>query len=245
MAHVCRNPILSAKSFVFHAALVLAVLLRCDNPRSSVSAAAATVSLPSAAGWATESAALLRAAPGVRAPALATALATLRNLQASGVNVRSDVLGLIDYSLPSWKPRLWIFDLRSNRLLFHELVAHGKNSGDVYATRFSNAPGSLMSSLGAYLTDSTYIGKHGLSLRLIGLEKGVNDNVAGRDIVLHSAAYVSEGLAQKGRIGRSWGCPAVRPEILKPLIQAIQGRTLLLAVGPAPGRKPGTAITPN
>jgi hypothetical protein len=180
---------------------------------------------------------LLREAPGVRAQALATALATLRNLLASGVYVRPDVLALIDYSLPSWKPRLWVFDLRSDRLLFHELVAHGKNSGDVYATRFSNAQGSLMSSLGPYLTDGTYIGKHGLSLRLIGLEKGVNDNVAGRDIVLHSADYVSEGLARKGRIGRSWGCPAVRPEVLKPLIQAIQGRTLLLAVGP-PARKP-------
>jgi hypothetical protein len=233
MAHVCRNPILSPKSFLFRTAAVLAVLLQCDYLLSAASAAAPRVTIPDGAGWEAESTALLRQAPGLGAHALATAVATLRNLLASGVRVRSDVLALIDYSLPSWEPRLWVFDLRNNRLLFHELVAQGKNSGDVYATRFSNAPGSLMSSLGAYLTGGTYMGKHGLSLRLIGLEKGVNDNVASRDIVLHSASYVSEKLAQKGRIGRSWGCPAVRPEVVKPLIQAIQGGALLLAYHPS------------
>jgi hypothetical protein len=173
---------------------------------------------------------LQQLAPRLAPQALASALTTLRRLQTSGVRVRSDVLTVIDYTKPSTERRLWVFDLVHTRVLFEELTAHGKNSGDNQAVRFSNAPNSLMSSLGAFLTAGTYIGKHGLSLRLQGLDKGVNDNSMLRGIVIHAADYVSEAfLKAKGSIGRSWGCPAVRPEIARRLIETVQGGTLVLA----------------
>ncbi len=179
--------------------------------------------------------ALLKLAPRLAPQALETALADLRRLQASRAPVRGDVLTVIDYTKPSTEHRLWVFDLVHTRVLFEELAAHGKNSGGNQAVRFSNAPNSLMTSLGAFLTGDTYIGKHGLSLRLRGLEKGINDNCMARDIVIHAADYVSEGMAKaKGHIGRSWGCPAVRPEISRRLIEAVQGGSLVLAYFPDP-----------
>lgn len=177
--------------------------------------------------------ALLKLAPAVNAPALETALTALHRLEATGARVRSDALLLIDYSKPSTEPRLWVFDLAHGRLLFQELVAHGRNSGANYASHFSNAPNSLMSSLGVFLTGDTYIGKHGLSLRLEGMEKGINDNSMERGIVMHSADYVSSVLADReGRLGRSWGCPAVRPAIAHKLIEAVKGGVLMLAYYP-------------
>jgi hypothetical protein len=176
---------------------------------------------------------LLKAAPRLAPRALEIALTALRHLQASGERVRSDVLTVIDYTKPSTEKRLWVFDLAHTRVLFEELAAHGKNSGDILAVRFSNAPNSLMTSLGAFLTGDPYIGKHGLSLRLQGLEEGINDNSMERAIVIHAAGYVSDIIAKsRGRIGRSWGCPAVRPEIARSLIEAIQGGTLVLAYYP-------------
>ncbi len=177
--------------------------------------------------------ALLSLAPRINPQALQKALAALKKLQASGQTVRTDVLMVIDYSKRSTERRLWVFDLKRGGLLFEELVAHGRNSGDDRAVRFSNEPGSLMTSLGLFLTGDTYMGKHGLSLRLQGLEKGVNDNSLERAIVIHAADYVNEGLAQRsGRIGRSWGCPAVRPAISRKLIETVQGGALLLAYYP-------------
>ncbi len=140
---------------------------------------------------------------------------------------------VIDYTRPSTEPRLWVFDLNRTRVLFEELVAHGRNSGDNFAVRFSNQPSSLMSSLGAFLTGDTYIGKHGLSVRLQGLDKSVNDKSMERAIVIHAADYVNQSLGRReGRIGRSWGCPAVRPEISRQLIEAVQGGALLLSYYP-------------
>jgi L,D-transpeptidase catalytic domain len=177
--------------------------------------------------------ALLKLAPRLSPQALEVALTALHRLQASGAKVRSDILTVIDYTKPSTERRLWVFDLAHMHLLFEELTAHGKNSGDNQAVRFSNAPNSLMTSLGAFLTGDTYIGKHGLSLRLQGLEKGVNDNSMERAIVIHAAAYVSDPLAKAtGRIGRSWGCPAVRPEISRRLIETVQGGSLVIAYYP-------------
>jgi hypothetical protein len=177
--------------------------------------------------------ALLRLAPRLSPKALEAALTALKRLQASGAKVRSDVLAVVDYTKPSTERRLWVFDLAHTRILFEELAAHGKNSGDNLAVKFSNAPNSLMTSVGAFLTGDTYTGKHGLSLRLQGLEKGFNDNSMERAIVIHAADYVSDSLARtKGRIGRSWGCPAVRPEISRRLIEAVQGGTLFLAYYP-------------
>jgi len=205
---------------------VLSVLLSADSPLP----AAATPSLPYF-----QAAALLRLAPRLSPQALEAGLAALRRLQANGVPVRSDVLTVIDYTKPSNERRLWVFDLVHTRVLFEEFAAHGRNSGENRAVRFSNAPNSLMTSLGAFLTGDTYIGKHGLSLRLQGLEKGINDNSVARGIVIHAADYVNAArAASQGRIGRSWGCPAVRREISQALIKTLQGGSLVFAWFPDP-----------
>jgi hypothetical protein len=172
--------------------------------------------------------ALVKQAPRVHPGALRMALSALNRLQAASVKVRPDRLMLIDYTKPSSEPRLWVFDLNCKRLLFEEPVAHGKNSGGERSIRFSNEPSSLMSSLGVFLTASTYIGKHGLSLRLRGMEKGINDLSMERGIVIHGADYVRLG----GPIGRSWGCPAVRPEISGALIESVRDGALLLSYYP-------------
>jgi L,D-transpeptidase catalytic domain len=181
----------------------------------------------------TEFAALLNLAPALSPKAIQAALLSLSRLQARGTPVRTDVLAVIDYTRPSTERRFWVFDLIHRRVLFQELAAHGRNSGDQMAVRFSNEPSSLMSNIGVLMTGDTYIGKHGLSLRLQGLEKGINDNCSMRDIVIHGAAYVSASIARaKGRIGRSWGCPAVRPEITRSLINTLRGGALVLAYYP-------------
>ncbi len=145
----------------------------------------------------------------------------------------SPVLAIIDYRRPSTEPRLWVFDITRRRLLYEELVAHGKNSGDDHTVRFSNKPGSLMSSLGVFLTRDTYTGRNGYSLRLAGLEEGFNHKSLERAIVMHGAGYVSLDAAQSlGRLGRSWGCPAVRPGIARKLIDTVKGGALLFSYYP-------------
>jgi hypothetical protein len=133
------------------------------------------------------------------------------------------ILAIIDYSLPSTERRLWVFDRAERRLLFHELVAHGKNSGENYATRFSNVDGSRQSSLGLFRTAETYDGGNGYSLRLDGLDPRVNDHARERLIVIHGAWYVGEDFArQHGRLGRSWGCPALEPALARPVIDTLK-----------------------
>lgn len=142
-------------------------------------------------------------------------------------------LAVIDYSKPSTEPRLWVFDVTQRRLLFEELVAHGRNTGEKLATRFSNIEGSKMSSLGLFQTLETYYGSNGYSLRLKGLDTGFNDNALARAIVMHGAPYVSEAIAERlGRLGRSWGCPAVRPEVARTVIDTLKGGALLFAYYP-------------
>jgi hypothetical protein len=142
-------------------------------------------------------------------------------------------LAVIDYSLPSTKPRLWVFDVAQGRLLFQELVAHGRNTGERLAERFSNVEGSKMSSLGLFQTAETYYGSNGYSLRLRGLDAGFNDNALTRAIVMHGAPYVSEAIAERvGRIGRSWGCPAVRQEVARTVIDTLKGGALIFAYYP-------------
>ena len=142
-------------------------------------------------------------------------------------------LAVIDYSLPSTKPRLWVFDVAQGRLLFQELVAHGRNTGEQHAERFSNVEGSKMSSLGLFQTAETYYGSNGYSLRLRGLDPGFNDNALARAIVMHGAPYVSEAIAERvGRIGRSWGCPAVRQEVARTVIDTLKGGALIFAYYP-------------
>jgi hypothetical protein len=142
-------------------------------------------------------------------------------------------LAVIDYSLPSTTPRLWVFDVDRGRLMFQELVAHGRNTGEQLAARFSNVEGSKMSSLGLFQATETYNGSNGYSLRLRGLDAGFNDNAMSRAIVMHGAPYVNESIAERlGRLGRSWGCPAVRKEIARVMIDTLKGGALLFAYYP-------------
>ena len=150
-------------------------------------------------------------------------------------NRKREVLTLIDFSRPSTAKRLFVFDMRERKVLFSSVVSHGKNSGDNYATSFSNEYGSYKSSLGFYLTESTYQGKNGYSLILNGLEKGINDRARERAIVMHGAAYADPSVASRGgRLGRSFGCPAVPQKLSRPIIAAIKGGSVMYIYAETP-----------
>jgi len=155
-----------------------------------------------------------------------------RKIITTGAVENDNILSIVDFSKPSSEKRLFIIDIKNYKLLFNTYVAYGIRSGKEFANAFSNLPSSNKSSLGFYKTADTYIGKHGYSMRLVGLEKGFNDNAYKRDIVIHSADYVNEGMIRaKGWIGRSWGCPAL-PEVLnKPIIDKIKNGTCLFIFG--------------
>lgn len=140
---------------------------------------------------------------------------------------KKDILTLIDFTKPSTQERLYVFDMKKKALLFSSVVSHGRNSGGTYATEFSNQDGSHKSSLGFYLTQNTYQGRNGYSLVLEGLEKGVNDNAKRRAIVIHGAAYANPSVAKSGRLGRSFGCPALPQKMNKPIIDAIKNGSVL------------------
>ena len=156
-----------------------------------------------------------------------------QKLMAENLVDNSRIVTLIDYTKPSNISRLWVIDMESGRVLYQEWVAHGMgkprgSGGDMEeALSFSNERGTLKSCLGLFITAETYYGRHGYSLKLDGLEEGVNDNARERLIVLHSAHYVSEDRADDRLIGRSWGCPAVRPGIVEILIDAIKEGSVL------------------
>ena len=150
-------------------------------------------------------------------------------------NRKREVLTLIDFSRPSTAKRLFVFDMREGKVLFSSVVSHGKNSGDNYATSFSNEYGSYKSSLGFYLTESTYQGKNGYSLILNGLEKGINDRARERAIVMHGAAYADPSVVSRGgRLGRSFGCPAVPQKLSRPIIDAIKGGSVMYIYAETP-----------
>src|SRR5919198_3920531 len=176
-------------------------------------------------------AALGRAAEraGLRPEVLRLALRARDRVVASGLTTRS-VLTVIDYSLASRERRLWVLDLAHARVLAHELVAHGRGTGGDRAHRFSNLPGSLQSSLGAFVSGSIYRGSHGLTLRLRGLDAGLNDQAEARAIVMHAAPYVNQAVVAKlGRLGRSQGCPALSPIAAGGGMSLIRGGTVLFA----------------
>ncbi len=176
---------------------------------------------------------LLREAPGLSANVLKLALNATECASEHGLVKRQNVLTVIDYSLPSSEPRMFIFDLVAHKLLFRELVAHGKNSGGDRASFFSNSSGSQASSIGLFVTADTYVGGNGYSMRLRGLEEGVNDMAWDRAIVMHGAYYVSrEAIKALGRLGRSWGCPAIRAEIAKNVIDTVRGGSPVFAYYP-------------
>ncbi|WP_369038274.1 murein L,D-transpeptidase catalytic domain family protein [Stenotrophomonas maltophilia] len=177
---------------------------------------------------------LARTAPNADRRVLRLAAHAMRcALQRPELGVSAERLSVIDYSRPSTEPRMWVFDLARQRLLFEEWVAHGRNSGNNRTEHFSNREGSFMSSLGAFTAQETYMGGNGYSLRLAGLEPGFNDRARERAIVIHGAPYVNPSAAQlQGRLGRSLGCPAVRLSVARPLIDALRGGTMVFAYYP-------------
>jgi hypothetical protein len=169
---------------------------------------------------------------GVPEIPLRRALAAFACAQKRGL-FEDSTLTLIDYSRPSSTRRLWVIDVASGRMRFHEFVAHGRGSGDDRARLFSNRQGSLQSSLGLFRTAETYHGEHGYSLRLDGLEPGVNDRARERAIVIHGADYATAPFIKRhGRLGRSWGCPAIDPAVHRDLIDTIRGGTAVFAYYP-------------
>ena len=176
---------------------------------------------------------LQRLAPDADPRVLSLALAARDCAAASLGQAPSPRLAVIDYSRPSIEPRLWVFDLANNSLLFREVVAHGQGTGENLAHAFSNRDGSHQSSLGLFRTSDTYVGHNGYSLRMQGLEPGINDAAMARAIVMHGAAYVNVQTAQKqGRLGRSWGCPALRPEVAAAVIDSLKNGQMIFAYYP-------------
>ncbi len=175
---------------------------------------------------------ILEQAPKLRPEVLNLAVEAFGNAKAANL-VKRARLTIIDYALPSYQKRLWVIDMDQELVLREEWVAHGMglprgSGGDmVWAKAFSNQVGSLMSSLGLFLTGETYYGKHGYSLRLDGLEPGFNDAARERLIVLHGASYVTPERASRHEIGRSWGCPVVRDEVSADLIDDIKNGSVL------------------
>lgn len=154
-------------------------------------------------------------------------------LKEKGV-IQKNILTLVDFSLSSNTKRLWVIDLATNTILYNSLVAHGRNTGEEFANHFSNAAQSFKSSLGFYTTGEIYNGKHGVSLRLDGLEKGINDNARARGVVMHAASYVSDRFVKNNkRLGRSQGCPAIPEELSKGIINTIKNKSCLFIYYPS------------
>lgn len=142
--------------------------------------------------------------------------------------IKKEILTIIDFSLSSTKKRMWILDMANNKVLFHTVVAHGKNTGGEFATKFSNTVNSLQSSLGFYITGETYMGGNGLSMFIDGMEEEFNSKARERYVVVHGAAYANPEVAtRQGRLGRSYGCPAVPTALTKDVINTIKGESVL------------------
>lgn len=156
------------------------------------------------------------------------------NLKTAGkIPKNSHLLSICDFSLSSTQKRLWVIDLDQKKILFNSLVAHGKNTGEEFAEKFSNTESSYQSSIGFYVTESTYTGENGYSLKLLGMDSGYNDRALQRAIVMHGADYVSEDfIKSQKRIGRSWGCPAIPRALAEPIINSIKGKNCLFIYYP-------------
>jgi hypothetical protein len=176
---------------------------------------------------------LSQKAPQLDTKVLKLALTAYEKAKHNGV-LKKPILTVIDYSKPSSTKRMWIFDVNKQRLLFTTQVAHGKNSGQITPSHFSNRINSKETSLGTFVTEDTYIGGKGLSLNLKGLEKGFNDNAYTRRVVVHGAWYVNaDFIKSTGHAGRSWGCPAVPTTLAKPIINTIKDGSIVFAYYPS------------
>jgi hypothetical protein len=151
----------------------------------------------------------------------------------SGATTDPSTLTIIDYSKASLEPRLWVLDLDTRTVAYSELVAHGQGSGGNRPTKFSNEPDSHQTSLGLFVTEGTYVGRNGYSLRLRGLDRGFNDRAGERAIVMHGAPYVNDEIGKSlGRLGRSHGCPAVRESVAREIIDHVKGGSLVFSYYP-------------
>jgi hypothetical protein len=199
-----------------------------------LSFAASAAAFASPAGTTAVPAVLAQGIQGLSPKVLAMALNAVASARDRGITGKNDLLTVIDYSLPSTQPRLWVLDLSRGKVLFHELVAHGAGSGAKFATQFSNVDESRQTSLGLFATADTYEGGNGYSLKLKGLDQGINDRAEERHIVMHGAWYVSADHArQYGMLGRSWGCPALPQAEAKPVIDTIKGGSFVFAYAAA------------
>jgi len=170
---------------------------------------------------------------GLNFEAFRYALQGMQKMANMGYQFNSNIITIADFSQPSYNKRLYVVDLDNYQVLYNTYVSHGRNSGKELAKKFSNKLSSYQSSLGFYLTKDTYFGKHGYSLQLEGLEKGINDNAFRRAIVVHGAEYVNErAISSLGYIGRSQGCPAVPAKVSKEIISTIKDGTCLFIYSP-------------
>ncbi|KTC67780.1 hypothetical protein Lbir_3028 [Legionella birminghamensis] len=177
---------------------------------------------------------LKKQAPDLRPEVVSKVMTTLRCAREFNLQHNKNILGVIDYSLPSSEKRFWVFDLTQQKLLFHTYVSHGITSGSLNTNFFSNKYNSKASSIGIYTTDQAYYGREGLSLRLDGLDRGFNDNASNRAVVMHGGWYMAENFIKKyGRPGRSWGCPALPIEMTVPIINTIKNKSLFVMYYPS------------
>lgn len=201
----------------------VAVTLLLAGALLGTTPARATVAAPTAPAAAIDLA-------GLDPAIFARARLAWERVRESGTHPVRPILAVIDYSLPSSARRLWVFHVETGALLHHALVAHGQGTGALHATRFSNRHGSHQSSLGTFVVGDAYRGKHGRSLRLHGLDDGLNDNALARAVVIHAADYVSDAVVKaQGRLGRSWGCPALDPAVAHDVMDSLEGGAVLLA----------------
>lgn len=225
--------------------IVLAVFLLFAMPASAKRFPAESISSVSTMELFKEVGTMNKSSPSYNV--FSIAMKGFKNLSMSDNRIKKNILTIIDYSKSSNEKRLWVINLDTREVLFHDYVAHGRNSGNEFARRFSDTPDSNMSSIGFYLAEETYKGSHGLSLRLDGVDKSFNENARDRDIVMHGADYVSDAFIKKyGRLGRSLGCPSVSMEIYQQLIDTIQGGSLLFIYYPDKDyEKESTVLNPG
>ena len=171
---------------------------------------------------------------GLKEDVFAKAIKGWNKLKLTKKLLNPSIITIIDFSQSSNNKRMYVVDVQSKKLLYNTYVAHGKNTGDEYAMNFSNEPNSLKSSLGFYVTEESIISpKHGLALLIKGEENGFNDNAEKREIIIHSADYVTENfIKENGRLGRSFGCPAIPPEFNEQIIETIKIGTCLFIYYP-------------
>ncbi|AWA28868.1 hypothetical protein HYN48_01505 [Flavobacterium magnum] len=225
---------------VYRISAVIIFVLTSFSPieKTAVKKVSAIATVPAATAFETEASTVYNslnanhfALPDITS--FAQGLQAFYELKASGA-LKKDILTLIDFSKSSNTKRLWVIDMATNTVLYQSLVAHGRNSGDEFANSFSNASESYKSSLGLYVTGEIYNGKHGASLKLDGMEKGVNSAARARGVVMHAADYVSESFIRNNhRLGRSQGCPALPAELTHDIIETIKNKSCLYIYHPS------------